>query len=77
MEHQMNPPTLDDGSKPTTYVYTCWPFGGLVCGIGTMVIGAALLAQWAIPGASDLVWGIALLLFGAFITLWQSRRGSL
>ena len=61
-----------DGNSPTRVVYTCWPFGGLLCGIATAVIGAALLLSRYFPDAPELVWGVVLIVLGGFIA-FRSR----
>ncbi len=55
-------------------IYTCWPFGGFLCGIATAVIGLAMILTAYFPHAPELVWGVALLLLGAFIAL-RSKNG--
>jgi len=53
--------------RATRVVYTCWPFGGFLCGIATAVIGLAMILSTYFPDAPELVWGVVLLLLGAFI----------
>lgn len=53
--------------KATRVVYTCWPFGGFLCGIATAAIGLAMILSTYYPQAPELVWGVVLLLLGAFI----------
>ena len=38
---------------PSRVVYTCWPFGGLLCGIATMGIGLITLGGTIILSARD------------------------
>jgi len=64
---------LDD--KPTHVVYTCWPFGGFLCGVATAVIGLAMILSTYFPHAPELVWGVVLLVLGAFIAL-RSGKGA-
>jgi len=62
-------PTRELEDKATRVVYTCWPFGGFLCGIATAVIGLALILSTYFPHAPELVWGVVLLVLGAFIAL--------
>ena len=62
-------------SKATRVIYTCWPFGAFVCGIATAVIGLAMILSTYLPYASELVWGVVLLLLGAFIALRSNDGG--
>jgi len=60
----------------TRVVYTCWPFfGGVFCGIATVILGIVLILQSYFPFAPELVWGVVLILIGAFIAL-RSRDGA-
>jgi len=60
--------------RATRVVYTCWPFGGFLCGIATAVIGLAMILSVYFPQAPELVWGVVLLLLGAFIA-FRSHNG--
>lgn len=53
--------------KATCVIYTCWPFGGFLCGIAPAVIGLAMILSTYFPHAPELVWGVVLVLLGAFI----------
>ena len=60
----------------TRVVYTCWPFGGVVCGASLVMIGLALLLQTVFPDSPEIVWGIMLVLLGVFTILWHARAGA-
>lgn len=53
--------------KANRVIYTCWPFGGFLCGIATAVIGASMILSTYFPHSPELVWGVVLLLLGAFV----------
>lgn len=74
----MNNPSLQESNKsndrPRVY-YTCWPFGGVMCGASLVAIGIALLLQEMFPASPEIVWGIMLVVLGAGTILWHMRRG--
>jgi len=59
---------------PSRVVYTCWPFGGLLCGVATMGIGALLLADHYLGAAPEVLWGIGLLVLGGAIVMRTRSR---
>ncbi len=58
---------------PSRVVYNCWPFGGLLCGVATMGIGALLLAEHYLGTAPEALWGIGLVLLGGAI-VWRTHN---
>ncbi len=62
-------------NEPTRVIYTCWPFGGILCGIGTIGIGTLLLADHFFAASPEVLWGIGLIVFGAAIVWWSRTRG--
>jgi hypothetical protein len=72
----MDRPGIDTAAQsPSPVVYTCWPFGGLLCGIATMGIGALLLADHYLDAASQVLWGIGLIVLGGAVILRKRGRG--
>lgn len=59
------------------YYYSCWPFpwGGWLCGVSLIVIGAGMFLQRFYPGSEELVWGALLIALGAVVLLAAARRG--
>jgi len=55
-------------------IYTCWPFGGLLCGVATMGIGVLLLAVHYLDAAPEVLWGLGLIILGAAVVL-RTRNG--
>ena len=65
---------VEPGSEPSRVVYTCWPFGGLLCGISTMGIGVLLLIDHYFATAPEVLWGVGLILLGAVVVAWTHQR---
>lgn len=62
--------SMGDGRDPNApVVYTCWPFGGWLCGVATMAIGVLLLADHYLSAAPEVLWGIGLIVVGAVVAL--------
>ena len=62
-----------EGSS-SSVVYTCWPFGGLLCGLATMGIGILLLVDYYFDAAPEVLWGVGLMVLGAAIVMWTHHR---
>ncbi len=72
----MNRPALETRTDATSrIVYTCWPFGGLLCGLGTMGIGVLLLADHYLAAPAEVLWGVGLILLGGAVVFWSHHRG--
>ncbi len=54
--------------------YTCWPFGGVLCGIATVLLGGTMILSTFFPHSPEIVWGIALIVIGAIIALYSKDR---
>ncbi len=69
----------EPGRGETRVVYTCWPwpYGALFCGVSLVVIGAALVLRTYFPMRPDLIWGVLLMLLGAFVLVWHARGGEM
>lgn len=69
-----------DATGPSTttsrVVYTCWPIGGVPCGITAMAIGALLLVDHYFEVAQEVLWGVGLIALGAAVALWNRNRDS-
>ena len=71
----MHDPGLDNSPQaPSRVVYTCWPFGGMLCGVATVGIGVLLLAEHYLSTAPEVLWGVGLILLGGAIVLWTHNR---
>ena len=69
-----NAPLEPGIQQPSRVVYTCWPFGGLLCGIITIGIGVLLLVDHYFATADEVLWGVGLILLGAVIVAWGIRQ---
>lgn len=58
------------------YYYSCWPFpwGGRMCGVALVAIGAGMMLQRMFPGAGDAIWGAILVGLG-IVVLGAAMRG--
>ncbi len=66
---------LEPGTQqPSHVVYTCWPFGALLCGVATMGIGVPLLVDHYFATDPALLWGVGLILLGARMVAWTQQR---
>ncbi len=61
-------------SEPSRIIYTCWPFGGLLCGAATIGIGVLLLAEHYLAAAPEVLWGIGLIMLGGAVVLRTHGR---
>lgn len=59
----------------STVVYTCSPWGGVVCGVSLVLIGGALILSEYFPTSPEIVWGVVLIIAGVFSIAWASRHG--
>jgi len=71
----MDRPGLENTARePSRVIYTCWPFGGLLCGLATMGIGALLLADHYLDAAPEMLWGVGLIMLGAVVIFASQDR---
>ena len=59
-------------NRHTQVVYSCWPAGpggAMLCGLGLIVVGVAILAEALVPDSSQFVWGGGLLLLGLWVVV--------
>jgi|ETNmetMinimDraft_13_1059891.scaffolds.fasta_scaffold285569_1 MYXO-CTERM domain-containing protein len=71
----MNSQRIDANTQaPSRVVYTCWPFGGLLCGVATIGIGALLLAEHYLDAAPEVLWGVGLIVLGGAVVLRTRNR---
>lgn len=59
---------------PSDVLYTCWPLGGVLCGLATMAIGALILADHYLDTPPEVLWGIGLIVLGGAVVLWSRVR---
>ena len=61
----------------TNNYYSCWPlpWGGWLCGVSFVAIGAGLVLQDLFPGRENLVWAALLIGIGGLV-LWQTSRST-
>ena len=64
------------GERPTIVYYTCSPYGGVLCGVSLVVIGAALLFSEleVFDWRPAIIWGLALAGLGIFTIAWGVLR---
>lgn len=61
----------------TRNYYSCWPipWGGWLCGVSLIVIGAGVFLQRLYPGTEELIWGGLLVGLGVVVLLSALRNG--
>jgi len=71
----MDRPGIDGSAQqPAHVIYTCWPFGGLLCGLATMGIGVLLLADHYLDAAPEVLWGVGLIILGGAVIFRTQGR---